>query len=149
MLVIQDTINRDANFFAATLRDSTIVRECTVASMELWLRVLHDTVTEEFKSLPIHEVWETIAAAKKYFFALELLEGWFQTWWKALDKDALTTRDMQKLLTPCFMFDHPKAFAYVTSRVAYECAGHIAEINPTRYRDLHLEPKVLRESPMH
>lgn len=75
---------------------------------------------------------------------LEKLEGWFQTYWSKLDKNRLNMDELEQLIYPFLRFDHAVAFAYITKRAALEAKGHFEEFNPTGYRGLHLQARVIR-----
>jgi hypothetical protein len=51
--------------------------------------------------------------------------------------------ECRELLHPCFPFDHPAAFAYVTRKLAYKWAGNIEERNPIHTLNTHLPQRIL------
>jgi hypothetical protein len=148
MLIVEDTINREkTKDLSAALRRCSTVSEFTVASMEVWMRVLHETtITDECRSLPIHDVWEAIAVGRKYSLPWELMKGWFEKWWLALDHEGLEGNDLQRLILPCLQFRHAHAFAHVTKRVASESIGHVEDRNPSHHQEIFTTPRIVRKS---
>ncbi|TVY51785.1 hypothetical protein LCER1_G006409 [Lachnellula cervina] len=130
---------QEAGSNAITLKDDSI------ASMELWLRVLHGNLVEDSYLIPVEQIWHAIELSRKYLFHLEKLNAWFKTYWTKVDKQGLETDDLRMLLYPCQALEHAKAFAYVTKRLANEVATHIEELNPTRFRHLHCEGRVIQQ----
>ena len=121
------------------------VQEGTVASLELWFRVLHNKMTDEMYAISIKDVWEAIEVCGYRQFDLNKLKGdtWFAKWIGRKDIKTLTHGQMRMLLFPCHEFDHALSFAVLTRRLAYETAEHITEINPTEHRHLHLDGNVI------
>ncbi|TVY29433.1 hypothetical protein LHYA1_G001871 [Lachnellula hyalina] len=130
---------QEANSNEVTLKDDS------VASMELWLRVFHGTLVEDSYLIPVEQIWHAIELSRKYLFHLEKLNAWFETYWTKLDKKSLETDDLRALLFPCQALEHAGAFAYVTKRLANEVAIHIEELNPTRFRHLRCEGRVIQQ----
>ena len=133
--------------FKEAQSDEITLEDDTVASMELWLRVFHKKVVEDSYLIPIEEVWNAIQVSRKYLFHLEKLNNWFEGYARRLDKKNLEYSELRQLLYPCQAFDLASTFAYVTKRLVHEGVGHIEELNPTPYRHLRCEARVIRESP--
>jgi len=131
-------------FTEANSSDITI-KDDTVASMELWLRVFHGNLVEDSYLIPIKEIWHAIELSRKYLFHLEKLNSWFKAYWSQMDQQALEIDDLKELLYPSQALDHAAAFAYVTKRLSHEAALHIEERNPTQFHHLHCEGRVIRK----
>ncbi|KAH9216437.1 hypothetical protein DL95DRAFT_460295 [Leptodontidium sp. 2 PMI_412] len=98
-----------------------------VAAVELWMKVLHDSVVEDsFKTTSIETIW----------IAIEAMNGGNRLYKFSVD-------DLRQLMYLCHEFDDARGFADVTRRLAYENEGHIAEKNPTRFRHLHLQQRII------
>ncbi|KAF4637981.1 hypothetical protein G7Y89_g119 [Cudoniella acicularis] len=117
----------------------------TIASIEVWFRALHKTLTDDSYAVPIEELWYMIEVSCKYLFRLEKLEKWFKTYWVRLDQRNLEYDELRQLLYPCQAFDHPEAFAYVSRWLAHEGVGHMEEYNPTHYNHLHVQGRVIQQ----
>ena len=113
-----------------------------VMSMEIWFRVLHDTITDNTYAVPLDEMWHLAAACDKYDLDIKCLKEWFARWLEQQDMKKLKPRE---LLYPCWLFDHAKGFATATQHLAYSSTGHITEINPTKHFELHLPPRIIRK----
>jgi hypothetical protein len=120
------------------------LHEDTIYSLELWFRVLHGNLVDDSYLVDREQIYEAMWLARKYFFHLEKLNGWFAIYWSRLDKKNLEMDDLKELLYPTHAFDHPMAFAYVTLTMAHTGTGHIEEQNPSRHRGLHVEGRVIR-----
>jgi hypothetical protein len=66
--------------FAEARQTTVDVEEGTVTGLELWFRILHDTLTEEMFAIPIEEIWEALEIAGYREFRIEELKDWFATW---------------------------------------------------------------------
>jgi hypothetical protein len=92
------------------------VQEGTVASLELWFRVLHKKMTDEMYAISIEDVWEAIEVCGYRQFDLDKLKGeaWFAKWIVRKDVKTWTHAQMRMLLFPCHEFDHALGFAVLT-----------------------------------
>ena len=137
--------------------DSIELEEDSVASMDIWFRLMHNTSV--VYDVPLEEMWRLVTACDKYQFELSMLKPWFATWYQNHNIDeyyenwAITSRDKRSplldprcLLYPCWIFDHAKGFMRATHFLSYNDVGHITERNPTIHRDLHLKSRVIRKS---
>ncbi|KAL5329225.1 hypothetical protein ACEPPN_002735 [Leptodophora sp. 'Broadleaf-Isolate-01'] len=109
-----------------------------VAAVELWMKVLHDSVAEEsFKTTSIETIWIAIEASRFHPPAPGLgMNGGNRLYKFSVD-------ELRQLMYLCHEFDDARGFADVTRRLSYEHEGHIAEKNPTRFRHLHLQQRTI------
>ena len=135
--------------FAEAKQDTVTIEEEAVEAVELWFRVLHKSLLESSHTVEIEVVWHAIQFSRNYLIHLEKLEAWFGIYWGKLDASGLDQEDLEQLLYPSYTLDNAAAFAFITKRLVHESRGHIAEHNPTRHRDLHVQFRVLsRSSPL-
>jgi len=132
-------------FFAEAKSSIVDVEEGTVTSLELWFRIIHNAMTEDMYAIPIIEIWEAIAVADFRDFPETMLNDWFAKWLQRKNYEKLGGKEMRQLLYPCRLLNYgegssvlPRAFAFMTKKLAYEAVEHIVEINPTRHYYLHL-----------
>ena len=130
------------------------LEEDSVASMDIWLRILHGTDLDHY--VPLEEMWRLVAACDKYHFNLNLLKPWFVDWYKKQDMDQyyrnwfkdhrrMVPLNPRSLLYPCYIFDHANGFKRATCFLSYNYVGHITEYNPTAHRDLRLPSRIIRK----
>lgn len=137
--------------------ESIKLEDDSVASMDIWFRIMHDT--SMVYNVPLEEMWRLVTACDKYQLDLSMLKPWFATWYQNHNIDqyyenwAITSEDKRSqlldprcLLYPCWIFDHAKGFMRATQFLTYNDTRHITERNPTIHRDLHLESRVIRKS---
>ena len=137
--------------------ESVKIEEDSVASMNIWLRILHGTDPDH--CVPLEEMWRLVAACDKYHFNLNLLKPWFAEWYKKYDRNQcyrnwafnddrchrIDRLNPRSLLYPCYIFDHADGFMEATSFLCYNSVGHITEYNPTAHLDLRLPSRVIRK----
>ena len=135
------------------------LEEDSVASMNIWLRILHGTRTDPDHCVPLEEMWRLVAACDKYHFNLSLLKPWFAEWYKKYDIEQcyrnwainhdrghrIDRLDPRSLLYPCYIFDHAKGFKRATHFLSYHDFGHITEYNPTTHLNLRLPSRIIRK----
>ena len=121
-------------------------KEDTIASVDLWLRCFHQAFDDACYSIPIKEVWNALAFAKKYLIEPLMLKSWFSKYWGRVDQEKLKLIAMRQYMYPAYAFDNPFAFAFITKSLAYKSADHVTEINPTEHRHLHLDGNVIGKS---
>lgn len=131
-------------------------------AMESWFRAFHGVpMTEECHKGDIAVVWSLVRAGDLWGLKREGLikwfRDWFKQWWdkngegKDLGKSTDKSRGIrsgtlaQMILYPCWAFDHAPGFAAATKWLVYNSKSHITEFNPTKHRDLHLPPRVIRK----
>ena len=131
------------------------LKDDSVASMNIWLRILHDTDPDYY--VPLEEMWRLVAACDKYHFNLTLLKPWFAEWykkydskqyyrnWASKDDHRIVRLDPRSLLYPCYIFDHAEGFMEATRFLSYNSVGHITEYNPTTHHNLRLPSRVIRK----
>lgn len=138
--------------------ESVLLKEDSVASMDIWFRIIHGA--DLVYDAPLEEMWPLVTACDKYHFDLSMLKPWFATWYQRhninqyYENWAITSRDKhhthlldpRSLLYPCWIFDHAKGFMRATHFLSYNFVGHITEYNPTNHRDLYLASRVIRKS---
>ena len=112
-----------------------------VMSMEIWFRAIHQNV-DPLYTVPLDEMWHVIAAGDKYDLDIKVLRTWFANWYHA---GCHARYPAEKLLYPCYTFDHAKGFMDASKRLVYESIGHITEKNPTKLYELHMQPRIMRE----
>ncbi|RFU31643.1 hypothetical protein B7463_g4689, partial [Scytalidium lignicola] len=94
----------------------------------------------------IKQIWIAIQTGRRYLFAIEKLEPWFDKWLKKNGGPQLSMfrlYELRSLRYPCHEFDCAWGFAAVTKRLAYHFNGHITEFNPTDFRNLHLPNRLI------
>ena len=161
-------LSKNSTFFTAMFAPSqwresrtelVKLEEDSVASMNIWLRILHGTHPNY--CVPLEEMWRLVAACDKYHFNLSLLKPWFAEWyeykkydieqyyknWAFNDNPALRNLRLnpRSLLYPCYIFDHAKGFMRATHFLSYNARGHITEYNPTTHLHLHLPSRIIRK----
>jgi hypothetical protein len=119
------------------------ITEGTVASLELWFRVLHDKMIDEMYTVSNKDVWEAIEVCGYRAFDIEKLNAWFAKWWEKKEQSSIKLPEMRQLLFPCHEFDHAQGWKFVTRKLVYESSEHITEDNPTAHRHLQLEGNVI------
>ncbi len=129
--------------------------DSSIASMDIWFRILHDT--DMVHDVPLEEMWSLVAACDKHQFDLDMLKPWFATWyqkhgvnqyytnWDIKNKSDTYLLDPRSLLYPCWKFDHAEGFMRATHFLSYNSVGHITEYNPTIYLHLRLENRIIRK----
>lgn len=161
--VRRDILIKHSKIFAAMLgtthwkeaqKEFIKLEEDSVASMEIWFRILHDT--DLVYDVPLEEMWRLVTACDKYNLNVSMLKIWFATWYEKHginqyyanwglevrhDNHLLTPRS---LLYPCWIWDHAKGFMRATHFLSYNSVGHITEHNPTIHRGLRVESRVIR-----
>ena len=127
----------------------------SVASMDIWFRVLHNT--DLSYDVPLEEMWRLVAACDKYKFDINMLKPWYAAWyekhgvnqyyanWDATDRHDTLLLTPRSLLYPCWIFNHAKGFMRATHFLCYNSIGHITECNPTKHDKLRLENRVIRK----
>ena len=131
----------DSGDFKETSSDTVQLEGDHVTSMEIWFRAIHQTVDPLYKA-PLDEMWHVIAAGDKYDLDIKVLRTWFANWYHV---GYYALYPAEKLLYPCYTFDHAKGFMYASKRLVYESIGHITENNPTKLYELHMQPRIMRE----
>ncbi|PMD22011.1 hypothetical protein NA56DRAFT_748364 [Hyaloscypha hepaticicola] len=128
-------------------RDVIEFHEDTICSAELWLRALHGNLIDDSYLIEREGIYNAIAFSRKYFIHLQKLNKWFEIYWSRLDRKNLEMDDLGELIYLAYSeaFDHPKAFAYVTLKMAHTGDGHIEEHNPSRHRELHVPGRVIQQ----
>lgn len=127
--------------FAEASQSTVTLKEDGVDTMEIWFRVMHNTITESTYDVPLSEMWNLVAAADKYDLNIHDLNEWFAKW----HKKNSSTYDTHQLLYPCYRFDHALGFAQATKGLAYNNTGHITESNPTKHFELHLPSRIIQQ----
>ena len=166
--VSKAVLSKNSTFFAAMFvpshwRESQMelvkLEEDSVASMNIWLRILHGTDLDH--NVPLDEMWRLVAACDKYHFNLDLLKPWFAEWYEYKNSDIeqyyrnwafnddrahrIHRLNPRSLLYPCYIFDHAKGFERATHFLSYRVVGHITEYNPTTHLHLRLPSRIVRK----
>ena len=149
-------------------RDQIELKEESIASLEICLRVAHNQVPETDVSLT--DVWYVLAMFDKYGASLDSLNYWFAQWF---DRQSITdwllnfiekpvrgqvidmNRNPRALLYPTWRFGHVKGFKRVTCFLAYNISAHITEQSPIKrddpasqqvsFLEHHLSGRIIRE----
>ena len=53
------------------------MRTTAFTAVELWFRVLHDTVTDDSYSIDRKDIWEAIKLSQLHFIDVEKMNDWF------------------------------------------------------------------------
>ena len=118
----------------------------TAKSLELCLRLL-DTIDagNGTYNLPIKEVWEALKICDEWNLVSikRRMELWFDAWLRRRNLSTLFLNETRQLVYPMFRFNDALNFGLLTKDLAYESPKSITELNPTRNRELGLEPKIL------
>ncbi|MCJ1476578.1 hypothetical protein MMC13_005244 [Lambiella insularis] len=131
-----------AGQYSEATQDPITLEEDRTICMEVWFRRLHNSMVAIPHNLTLEEIWHLLAACNKYDLVVTDLKDWFATWY---GNQNVTDLEMEQLLYPCFMFDHPIGFALSTKYLVYNGSGHLTEENPTQYRRLHLDSLVIQQ----
>lgn len=121
----------------------------SLPAIEVAMRVLHKAEVEDSYKISIRDVWELIQYCEYRDLNVALFEEWFANALpKVMPPIAGTKLEvkhgaMVQMLFPAYVFNHSLAFAHFTKTLALEVATHITEVNPTRYRGLHLPQNVI------
>lgn len=154
-----------AGTWGESKKDTITLAEDTVKSMEVWLRLFHDKLSElPVADIPIEEIWYVLMAGNKYgFHSRESRHGeterethlrtelraWFWQWCLArLQKLFGDETFRRQLLFPAYQFGFVSFFQCLTKTVVYESAGQVAEVNPTSLHQMHLPARVIRKCPL-
>ncbi|KAL8950569.1 MAG: hypothetical protein Q9222_003403 [Ikaeria aurantiellina] len=145
-----------AGGFKETSKDMVELKDDSVAAMKIWFQILHHVKPDHL--VPLVTVWNVAAAGKKYGLEMGPLSAWFADWYdgnrsqidlwysNAVKENKVPGIESPCcLLYPCFLFDHWRGFRRVTEFCAYNFAGGIEEVNPTRHRDLRLPHRVSQQ----
>lgn len=115
----------------------------TIRSFELMFRILHGTMTEEMSSLGINEFWEALKLCEDWEIVNFNLDDWYKTWNVRRYLKTCNMDELRQLLYPLREFNDPESFAYATKTLVYEYPRNITEMNPTKHREMQLEPRVI------
>ncbi|TGO30922.1 hypothetical protein BPAE_0002g00120 [Botrytis paeoniae] len=113
---------------------------------ELWFRILHGATSEEIENLQdpsILDIWEALHVCEWRDLDIDKLKPWFNEWMKKKDYKQLTDNEIDELMTPYYMLDHARAFAWITKKKVYDSENHIHESNSSRHSYLHLRHNVI------
>lgn len=132
--------------FAEGEKDTVTLKEDHIISMEILLRVVHDTDLQSTFETPLEEMWPLVLTLEKYDLDISIFQEWFEKWYDSAKPDLSEVSVAASLLYPCYIFSNAPAFASATRALTYRAVGHIMEINPTKYKELHLPSRVIRES---
>jgi hypothetical protein len=111
------------------------------AALEIWLRLLHGCLDKARMDASISSVWNLVVIAQKYDFDAHCpeLRQWFFAWYaeNIAKHRGISNSICQKLLFPCYYFDHAPGFAAVTKHLAYNMCTHIQEEMPHGVDPMH------------
>ncbi|KAL8927263.1 MAG: hypothetical protein Q9208_002439 [Pyrenodesmia sp. 3 TL-2023] len=111
-----------------------VLKEDNAVAMEIWLRILHNTLVQASYNAEASTVRTLFIIADKYQFAPSLLRGWFQVWfprWTQIHQDYRThLREYKNMVWFCLFFDNAWAFALVTRVLVYYTIGPVTVIVP-------------------
>lgn len=131
--------------FAETKKNTITLQGDRVKSMEIWFKALHESSMEDTYNVSLDEVWHIVAAGHKYDLDITILQNWFAKWYElAPPRMGNEFPGPESLLYPCWIFDHASGFAKATKQLVYGNIRHIQEKNPTKHKELHLPPRIIR-----
>jgi hypothetical protein len=122
------------------------IEKGTALSLELWFRVLHDTVTDEMYALPVDEVIEAIEVCGYRHLQISWLGEWAEEWFRRQDVEKASLKDLSTLIYPAKELDRPREFQIMTRRLVYGISDHIIDRNFTEHAHLCLENTIIGES---
>lgn len=137
------------------------IKDDSTASMEIWLRIMHDVSTLT-NMVPIEEIWHLTvdhiiiyisvvclpcfqAAGIKYDLDGSMLFDWFGRWYQWFEAENPTNLLYRELLYPCWQFNHAGGFLEATRVAVYRNVGPIEERNPTKHYECHLPSRIIRK----
>lgn len=115
----------------------------TVKSLELWFRVVHDTMIEEMYDLNVEEVYEAIEVCGNRDWDILKLKNWSREWMNRQNYRHLSLDGMSELIYIAKELDFPREFMFMTKKLVYGIADHIKDKNPTNHFHLHLDHTVI------
>lgn len=124
-------------------------------ALEIWFRRFHElAMTEACMTADREAIWSLVRAGDEFGLKREPLIQWFREWFdknvkgknlgSRLGKDGGTIA--QEMLYPCWAFDHAPGFLAATKWLVYNTEKHIMERNPSKHRNFHLPPRVIRKN---
>ncbi|KAK7566388.1 hypothetical protein BKA81DRAFT_356139 [Phyllosticta paracitricarpa] len=118
--------------------------QISTLAMHVWFRILHGDAhsSETLEDVEHMELFHVFKTAEKYALKIDDAKAWFAAWWKSLHHVDLQTA--RELLFPCWVFQHTRAFAFVTKFV-YNAPSYIAPYNPSPHKDLLLPDEILKQ----
>ncbi|KAL8687826.1 MAG: hypothetical protein Q9218_006106 [Villophora microphyllina] len=119
----------------------------TITSMEILLRSIHGVLGDMDRNVFLEQMWHLTAAADKYAIDIdESLTDWFEDWYLAQqDVNAAIPGQAQKLLFPCWRFNHAEGFQEASHTVIYGSQGPVMERNPTKQYEQRLPQRVIQQ----
>lgn len=158
MLVSRSVMVNSSTFYKKKLAFGSVgaanavidIKDRKYRSAELWFRGFHGlTPSPHSLDLKIKGVWNVIEYGQylQDYDAtpadMHKLSVWFADLMGKSTISDLELDELRMLMYPAYVFNHAQAFAAITKRLAYEVSRQISEINPTEYRQLHLDGNVL------
>lgn len=123
---------------------SISIDKYSIGAVELWMRCFHETLTEEFYTLPIKDVWNAIAFGRDSDFDMNDLEDWPARYFDNVKWNSIGLDDIRQLLYPALALDEARAFAIASRRLALQGYGHITELSGApRFYQLHVPSRVI------
>ncbi|PQE10016.1 BTB POZ fold protein [Rutstroemia sp. NJR-2017a BVV2] len=119
------------------------IKEGTTLSLELWFRVLHDTMTDEMYTLPVNEVIEAIEVCGYRHLQISWLGEWAEEWFRRQDIEKASLKDLSRLIYPAKELDRPREFQTMTRRLVYGISDQIIDRNFTAHSHLCLEHTII------
>jgi hypothetical protein len=126
------------------------IKDVKYRSAEVWFRAFHGlSPSPGSLELETKNIWNVIEYGQylQYHEAtpadMRKLSVWFADLMAKRTLSDLEIDVLRTLMYPAYVFNHAKVFATTTRRLAYEGYGQISEINPTEYRQLHLDGNVV------
>lgn len=120
-------------------------------AMLIWFTILEAgawSPDEKNTNMNIDISWHVLAAGHKYGLDPQLVSGWSELWHIRSGRNRNDAPSHQKLLFPCYTYDHIHGFAASTRFLAYNAGGHITEVKPIEDFHLHLPPRIIRKLSM-
>jgi hypothetical protein len=129
--------------FLEARRTTFTIGDDDYAALKVFLSIVHEVPLLDVS----HKVmWPLLMLFNKYNVDLQpLAEKWFAAWYEARG-DKIKDIPAQEMLYPCYKFNHAEGFYKASGHCIYNVAGHITEHNPTKFRNFHLHPRIIRKS---
>jgi hypothetical protein len=115
------------------------LRDDDPRAWRLWLEIVHGRLHEPSYRAQIPTVWHVLRIADKYAINPTCADAgkWFDQWFFTQSARGIFTYidNVRQILFPCHAFDHALGFTTSTMWLAYNCAGHIAEMRPKDFEN--------------
>jgi len=115
------------------------LRDDDPRAWRLWLEMVHGCLHKQSYFAQIATVWHVLRIADKYAINPTCADAgtWFDRWFFTQSARGIFMHNdnVRQILFPCHAFDHALGFTTSTMWLAYNCAGHIAELRPKEFEN--------------